>query len=710
MPGALKFSTSATVSYLQHFFSFLLLLIARLPLPSPLFHIPRSSIHLHTSLMSTPTNPSIPPPTLTPHALDLWRSGALIVRHRTHVSSGPSAFRLRIPRTVVDISLRSLRATDTRSQSSVVFTIPSASGTHPPMTAHTLLARAVSHPVTIDHHHGHLLGIQPTRNTNLTTFLQSTTHVHARDLPDNAVVSVSLDPDVHVLPLATSFWVVVHVDGLGSGELEIAFDTVSQHKPAYEIVHRVRAAAAVMTGDSDLHAGLETIVFIPNPLPFAIHDVTLCLRAGHHRNIVPPMLRYAPTSPKSARTMPTPPVRVVASDGGVLDDGESDSDVLIDPCPYEEVNAWKYMRSFEYVIPSPVSIGSRSVHSVSLGQMECEASIVHFVDDEDHSCEPYILLRNLSDDPVESGEVHVIIGDRQEIFNTDSALFKAHDAFCCQLSASATVSLRFSATRRRGRQTVVRAVGDGLVVRTEVFKTLTHALYNRQPHAQNVLVAVASSHVEAEASCTALVHDGMKALSDEGIPVEAMQPVNLGFYHYAVRLAGGQQRALVVRQRLFREDVVHVVDRVSARLVRGLRRSGGDERVSEMLEDLMRARRRWNILTERKELYERKVKQVKKGARQRADRGPPSDAEWEANGNAVQTLGITDGLEVCWRMEGGTVMLRREVEKVRAKIAEVGREMRMLKDELFAVVAASTRTATATGKNEDDGEQSRGVV
>ena len=148
---------------------------------------------------------------------------------------------------------------------------------------------------------------------------------------------------------------------------------------------------------------------------------------------------------------------------------------------------------------------------------------------------------------------------------------------------------------------------------------------------------------------------------------------------------------------MFREKEVGLPVDVTDRHVDMLRRRGGarEAAVADKLEDVVRLTRTRDMLLRRRRLHEKKVDVLHRTASRRAERAPPMESEWEANGNAVQVLGITDSLEACWRIEGGTRMMLGEIDKLAARIDEVSAELRGLRESVFALVRSGDADSDA---------------
>lgn len=646
---------------------------------------------------------SPPPRTLTPYRLELWRSGAVLVKFRAHVH-GTETVRLPVPHNAFDLSLRSLVVSDSRGGHPTVH-FPSPGGDieggrhNDGSPTHVFLSRRVGAHISIATSteaqpiSGKLVGLSLSPENNTTLFVEKDDGVQMHVLPSHGA-SVSVDADEAQLALAlpnaapqVCLPVLVCATGEGDGVIEIAFDTASKLKPAYELRHHLRADAAVMNGGKDINAELETIAFIPNPLPFDLHDVELCLRAGHIRHHFDPTLCYdEKTSSSSGNDSAQRPMRHFRGGRNADNDKESDSDVSIASCPTEEDNAWSFHDNLTRECERRVTIANGQVVSVPFYDTSCQVSAVHLVDHEDNTCLPHVLIRNTSPHPVESGELYVRIGGSEEIFNTSIDFLNVNDEFYSSLRTSATVSLTRSVRTRRVRESFIRVIGDRVLRRTEVLRTGTHALHNKRTHAQDVLVNVSSSHAEAPAVCTAKVFEGVDERGDDGVEIPAVQPVNLGIFRFRVRLAARQRRTLVVQQKLFREMEVVIPRDVTAALVRSLRRRGEMESVVEVLEKIVKEVRTRDMLMRRRGLHAKKVDVLQRCAARRADRPPPLESEWEGNANAAQVLGITESLEVCWRMESGTRMMESEIEKLDRRIDEVSSTVRALRDEVLDLV------------------------
>lgn len=663
------------------------------------------------------------PPPLPPFRVDLWRTGEVVVKHRAHVHD-TQFFSLQVPRVHLPTLVRSLRVSDSRGRRPLLhFPAPtssaSSSSTPSPSTdrfrdaTHALLARSIGSTISIPHVcTGSLIGVQHL-DTRLHAFVATThdcptqsTHnstLHVAALPDHGIVAELATTTSAVALVADSggratVSVVVEARGIGPGLLEVEYDTVSMHKPSYELVHSLCASSSILSGTTDITCELHTMAYVPNPLPFDLQQVQLRLRAGHYRHHFQSALRYDADPEHKQEDKPVQDVATRFARGtptrrAVLGSECSALDVSISSFGTEDDNAWSYHPTLVRDTVQRLSIPAGETVSVPFGTGTVGVSAVHLVDDEELSCRPNVVIKNRTSQPIESGELHVSLYPDDssldgtscmevESFRTSMDMLNVHDEFYSGLGTAPTMSLSRHVSTRRQRLQIVRAVGYTLMTRTCLRRVIVHKLLNRRDCAQDALVNVASSHSERPSETSAVV----RSTGGDEVEIEPTQPINLGFLRYRIRIEGGQRTWLIVTQTLFQDGHVALPDGVNTTLVSAVRRGGEEEIVVNKLQEAAKAKRRRDELRSRRWLHGQKIRVMRMLATRKACE-VRSVPEWDGE-PAGETGALATELQDVARVEDGVRLLRAEVTRVDNELAAVSRELRTLRDELIALLAA----------------------
>lgn len=687
---------------------------------------------------------------LQPYRVELDRHGNTTIMLRAPLLDSQT-FQLTLPRHSVGRALRSLVVTDSRGPSPAI-SVPSPPPTlYAPADDESAWASLLAHSRGANasissragDHSGTLLGLVPNccgdpppvplgagasslssprdhgivvlgNGGALSMHVVEDPHCLSVQVADDAAAAAAA-VDVHLPRLAAHrpmLSIVIKARGVGPGVLTAMYEIGSCHKPAFDLMYRIDVPG---TDEADARfpdARLRCTAVVPNPTQFDLRDVELCLitsgsrgafgKIGHlydhatcrgGSSSSPPVSRAdddTETSESDSRSVYLAPGSETDEEACDLDSEElhsvslhsdTDSDTPHKSCVRIEV-------------PTRLNVDARQSAVMPLFDKTCEARLTHILRLAARSVyvmKRYLVIRNTTDEALEPGAMTIVLGDGSTtIFRLVNVLDINHERYS-ERPGECWVSGRGRATKHISDVTSCSMESDHMVMRVEWERAIRFDIHNKKDTAVDVVVQFITSVVgDYDQYAVAMLYEEARHVGREDAATRIArieEPIE-GVPRYLVRLQGGMKRVLVVKEKAYRDQRMHVLKACSPRVVMRLRRLDAvSTEVMATLQGIGSVNRMLRTLKARRKRHGRKMDRIKGYGDRQAD-GYWSPNDTEENGEHDADRNLHKYLRSIQKVDDCVARLRTECDDIVKKMVDEEAEFRRLCDLLTSQLSS----------------------
>lgn len=684
------------------------------------------------------TNSSHAAPTeLRPYRIELNRHGDTTIKIRTNVRDTQS-FKITLLRSEVRRALRSFRAVDSRGTSPTVVLpspVPSRDADDSEDPAwRALLSHHRGSSVHIKTptgtHSGRLLGIDPSpisgsgRADQGAILLEESDSIAVHTLDDPTFLSIKVDaspekveaqlPRVAQNPFVA---IVITANGTGLGTLNVSYEIRSAHKPAYDLIYRLDVPGGTEKDARHSNARLRCTAVVPNPTHIDLHDVELCLiTTGSRSGFEKAVHKYggsggggsdgdssstssgngrddsddSSSDTRSGHTRPLSDVKDEACD--------IDSDALSTGSQLTESDfAWDRMPLFKVEAPNHVSINTRQSAVVPLFHKPCEAGLTHFLSfshNKRQSTIRSIVITNTTDSPLEPGGGTIAFSDG-DVRSLELSYLMVGEERYIDYSGECGVSGRGRSTAQVSDVTSCSMEADNISLRVEWERSVRFDVHNKDTVDVDVIVEfVTSVKGDYDSFAVATLYDDSSDVGREDVATRVSR-CDLPLHRvprYLMRLQPGMRRVLVVKEKAYRDQRMHVLKACTPRVVTRLRKLESiNTELMATLRDIVCANRSLQSLRNMRKRHRRKIRRIKSFADREAD-GYWSPGDMEENGEHDADRRLQKYFRSMEKAEECISKLREECDRIEKKIVEEEADIRRLTDLLRGLLLSVTRS------------------
>lgn len=574
-------------------------------------------------------------------------------------------------------------------------------------------------------HHGRLVGyysMSPQLRNPLDNvlILDENGSIAMHTVDDLSSLSIKIDAPVsdieqylpHTVGLQFITLTVV-ANGNGPGDLSVSYVINSPHKPAYDIVYRMQAPALGQGDERFSNVRMSCIAVVPNPTPFDLEDVELCLLARQNREDAEGYLhnfgndvlnskgstssRMRSRSPSSSRSgssrsrSSSPEWRQ-----GRYRRCEVDSDAFSASGAATEADfAYEYKPRFCSEVPHRITLNANHSTMVSLFETTCEAGLTHyccfFRNASEMTAVRGVVISNTTDTAFEPGSGSITFGNDEQI------LFKipylAPGEFNVSTFWKESGVCMKSRLNKRVNDVSCRSLESGsLRVNIEWIRTVQMDVHNKEDsNVEFIIGFVPASTWGVDENIVARLYEHDQDIGKEGSGVlwKRMEPP--GCRHsprFKVPLNAGQKRTLVVDEKVYEDRDLGVTSGRSSRLItRLMHLDGVTQEVADTLWDVVSMWRRMDSLKRTSLRYERKMCKVQDYADRVAnDRWTPSDIE--INGEHEADIELRKFFEKTEKAESTMSKLQNRCDSLAEEIVGIENSMRETQDRLSKMMSS----------------------
>lgn len=659
-----------------------------------------------------------------PYRVEIAREGTVIVKLRATVT-GRQALYFTAPTAFFSTAVASLTAKDSRGGSPLIYipSPPPKKYSQPKNVSLAWLSNNAGKHVEIRRQcnstplSGRLLGLYAPNDGG-----DDSTHPLKVFLENNGQVVMSLADDIERISIATdtrpaSFElpgcdalagdigvpVVVVADGVGVGEVNIAYETAVRQYPPFEFQYKTHVQESVLDGRKNPSAIVKASVSVVNPFHLDLEDVEVCLTV-HENERHPTLPDFNYIVEKSRDNYKDSDSEDSDTQNSEDSDSENDLDdvafpfrsrrdrLSVMPLTPAESSVTFGMPRFVEEISERVTIERGGSAQIQLEDFVVSMRTYQYINsDYCLDAQSQLEIENISDRTMQAGNLEYSVGKSKVSCHYHVGVVAPGEHEYVPLSY-ATVSVEKSSFKRAGNEVVCNVHGQELVTRHEWTKTNRMELRNQSSSHVSIVVVVKAEPRESGCVTNGMLFenvDDMKLSDGEKIEPRVERKI---WNYFEFEMQGKQRKVFVVRQTLHAERYLDMVRDCNECVISDLEEGGSDTSVIAKLREIFSKKREWKSVKRAIGYLDRGIEETEKSMKeickkdivftQRSGGGNTEEGEVVTVERELEKymLEISRGNEAISEME-------KQRNKAQMELEDCVVGLRALRDEIIEIVS-----------------------